>query len=232
MDLLSNPRFQGSMQAFSGLIEAGIGGGMTFGSGAIAAPLGWPVMAHGLDQFLTGMSAVFTGSLENSVTSQLLQEAGLSPYAAGLVDNSLSVAVSMGGIASIHAGQLAAFPNYRLSTSSTLLVTENGGWVLPKNGGGAFIHGRWYTEHALERMAPRTPQVMAELESRFLARAKVAEQNLSPRKFREWSLKNAPNPRGIPSSVVEAEIAQPGSTGVRVILNEKGHVITVISGGQ
>ena len=73
---------------------------------------------------------------------------------------------------------------------------------------------------------------MAELESRFLARAKVASQNLSPRKFREWCLKNAPNPRGVPPSVVEAEIAQPGSTGVRVMLNEKGHVITVIPGGQ
>ncbi len=31
-------------------------------------------------------------------------------------------------------------------------------------GGGTFINGRWYVEHALERMAPRTPQVMAELE--------------------------------------------------------------------
>jgi hypothetical protein len=32
-------------------------------------------------------------------------------------------------------------------------------------------------------------------------------------------------------SVVQAEIAQPGSTGVRVILSEKGHLITVIPGG-
>jgi len=72
---------------------------------------------------------------------------------------------------------------------------------------------------------------MAELESRFLERAKVLSQKLSPQRFREWSLENAPNPRGVPASVVEAEIAQPGSTGVRVILNENGHVITVIPGG-
>ena len=69
------------------------------------------------------------------------------------------------------------------------------------------------------------------VESRFLARAKVASQKLSPQRFREWCLENAPDPRGVPPSVVEAEIAHPGSTGVRVILNEKGNVITVIPGG-
>jgi hypothetical protein len=72
---------------------------------------------------------------------------------------------------------------------------------------------------------------MAELERRFLERANVVCQELSPQRFREWCLQNAPNPRGVPLSVVEAEIAQPGGTGVRVILNKKGHVITVIPGG-
>lgn len=81
-------------------------------------------------------------------------------------------------------------------------------------------------------MAPRTPQVMAELERRFFERARVVSQNLSPKEFRKWRLENAPNPRGVPPLIVEAEIAQPGSTGVRVILNENGHVITVIPGGQ
>ncbi|NGX45479.1 MAG: hypothetical protein K940chlam2_00634 [Chlamydiae bacterium] len=38
--------------------------------------------------------------------------------------------------------------------------------------------------------------------------------------------------RGVPPSVVEAEIAQPGSTGVRVILNEKGNVKSVIPRGS
>ncbi len=120
MDLLSNPRFQGSMQAFSGLVEAGIGGGMTLASGAIAAPLGWPVMVHGLDQFFTGMSAVFTGGLEDSLTSQLLQAAGLSSYSAGLIDSSLSIVGSMGGIAAIHASQLTAFPAFNLPAAQSI----------------------------------------------------------------------------------------------------------------
>ncbi|MFW9928712.1 MAG: hypothetical protein ACFFD1_04925 [Candidatus Thorarchaeota archaeon] len=109
----------------------------------------------------------------------------------------------------------------------TLNTTNN---LLHKKGG-ALINNRWYTEHALERMAPSTPQVMAELESRFLVRAKIASQKLHPKEFLKWRLENAPDPRGIPPMVVKAEIAQPGSTGVRVILNEKGHVKTVIPGG-
>ncbi|MCB1115408.1 MAG: RHS repeat-associated core domain-containing protein [Chlamydiia bacterium] len=111
-------------------------------------------------------------------------------------------------------------------------LTNSNGWILPKEGGGAFINNLWYTEHALERMAPRTPEVMAELETRFLTRSKTASQNLSPNQFREWCLRNAPDPRGIPPSVVEAEIAKPGSTGIRVVLSEKEQVVTVIPGGQ
>ncbi len=106
------------------------------------------------------------------------------------------------------------------------------GWVLPKDGGGALINGRWYTEHALERMAPNTPEVMAILENRALERAKALGLEPTTQEFGKWMQRNGPNPRGIPPSIVEAEIAQPGSTKLQVILNEKGDVVTVMSGGQ
>ncbi len=111
------------------------------------------------------------------------------------------------------------------------LAETSTGWVLPKAGGGAFINGRWYTEHALERMAPRTPQVMAELEARAMARARAKGLTPGTRKFGEWWKDHGPDPRSIPPSVVEAEIANPGSTGVRVILNSDGDVVTVIPQG-
>lgn len=123
----------------------------------------------------------------------------------------------------------------RTSDSSRFLaakgVPRTGGWTLPRGGGGAEIGGRSYTEHALERMAPRTPEVMAELEARALARAKAAGLRPGTPEFGKWWGTYGPDPRGIPPSVVEAEIANPGSTGIRVITSPDGRVITVIPGG-
>ena len=48
--------------------------------------------------------------------------------------------------------------------------------------------------------------------------------------FQDFLITNRPDPRGVPPIVVEAEIAYPGTTGVRVALNEKGDVITVMIG--
>ena len=50
------------MQAFAGLAEASAGGLATLGSGGFAAPVGWPVLVHRLDQFITGMSTAITGN--------------------------------------------------------------------------------------------------------------------------------------------------------------------------
>ncbi|NLU80730.1 hypothetical protein HCA58_20650 [Micromonospora sp. HNM0581] len=103
--------------------------------------------------------------------------------------------------------------------------------MLPQGGGGANIGGRWYTEHALERMAPRTPEVMALPERQALERASREGLRPGTRAFQTWWNKHGPSPRGVPPSVVEAEIANPGTTGVRVILNSHGDVVTVILGG-
>jgi RHS repeat-associated protein len=115
-----------------------------------------------------------------------------------------------------------------LATIRVPSVLDEAAWILPKSGGGARIRGRWYTEHALERMAPNTPEVMAELEIRALRRAEAAGLRPGTPEFKAWWSKHGPNPRGIPPSVVEAEIANPGTTGITVITNEQGGVITVI----
>jgi hypothetical protein len=46
------------------------------------------------------------------------------------------------------------------------LKTTSTGWNLSENG--SMINGRFYTKHALERMAPSIPEVVAELERRAL----------------------------------------------------------------
>lgn len=124
VDTWNNPRFQGGLQAFGGLTEAVIGGGIALGSAGFGAPVGGLVMAHGLDHFFTGLQTAFSGSPRNSVTHQLLQKTGMSSQAAGMIDGGLSLVGSMGGIAVIRAGQLAAFPTFRLPINNNILFGQ------------------------------------------------------------------------------------------------------------
>ncbi len=57
--------------------------------------------------------------------------------------------------------------------SAALFENENfqtlpGGYLFPQRGGRCY-NNRWYTEHALERMAPATPEIMRLLEARASA---------------------------------------------------------------
>ena len=119
ISMYNNPRFQGSMQAFGGLVETGVGAGMTYGSGGILAPIGWALMAHGLDHTITGMNTSITGRPRETVTAQLLQKTGMSSRTAGLVDDGVSMIGTMGGAAAMRAGQAASFPNYMLPTRAS-----------------------------------------------------------------------------------------------------------------
>jgi hypothetical protein len=80
-------------------------------------------------------------------------------------------------------------------------------WSMPEQG--KFINGRWYTQHALERMAPDTIQVRAILEKRALERGYPR----GSKKFLDYV-----TPRGIPPSVVDDAI----NNGVKSIGKETG----------
>jgi RHS repeat-associated protein len=178
--------------------------------------------------FWDASTARFTYATDLKVGDQVSTAAGRTVRIAGLRVYSADVTaynLTVEGIHTYYAG-------------TTPVLVHNGcgdetetGWVLPEAGGGANIGGRWYTEHALERMAPRTPEVMALLESRAMARAQAAGLEPGTAKFGQWWAKYGPDPRGVPPSVVESEIANPGSSGVRAITNSNGDVVTVIPGG-
>ena len=101
---------------------------------------------------------------------------------------------------------------------------------LPPEGGGMTINGRWYTEHALERMAPDTAEIRAALRTRAMGRLeKIGITPGSP--AYDACLGKALSkiePRGVPPSVVEAEIMQKGSTNVRVITAKQGRVVVTV----
>lgn len=103
-------------------------------------------------------------------------------------------------------------------------------WDMTK--GGKSINGRWYSEHLLERMAPDTPQVRAELETRALDKG----LKRGTEAFNKYV-----DPRGIPASVIEDAIKNgnrvAGKTpytwecitnDVKAIINEFGDVVTVM----
>lgn len=110
------------------------------------------------------------------------------------------------------------------------LVLTDPIYDLPKEGGGMRINGRYYTEHALERMAPDTPQIRAELRARAAARLRklgIIEGSPAWDACLGRALQKI-DPRGVPPSVVEAEITAPGSTSVRVITAKGGQVVITI----
>ncbi|HLB32688.1 MAG TPA: hypothetical protein VJK54_00470, partial [Chthoniobacterales bacterium] len=140
--------------------------------------------------------------------------------------------------------------------SESDLMTMEGGYLFPSVGGGIY-NGRWYTSHALERMAPETPEIMKILVSRAIKRAQSAgftfdvdsfqscahqpdalsiwwkvycprDKGMPVPPFKLWWYTYGPQPRGVLPSEVEAEIAHPGTTGLMVITSEEGDVKTVI----
>jgi hypothetical protein len=117
-------------------------------------------------------------------------------------------------------------------------VLMEGGYLVPTLGG-CYYRGVLYTQHALERMAPCTPEIIQLL----VERARPAMQrkgseiksilagnpSLHAYDFRDWWLEYCPEPRGILPAAVEAEMIQEGSTNIRVITSEDNAVITVIT---
>jgi hypothetical protein len=111
-ELFSHPRVQGTMQAFAGLAEAGAGSLVTFETAGIAAPIGWPILIHGIDQLVTGTLTAMTGRYRATVTEQLLQKTGLPPQWASFTNDSLTIYGTMGGAALVRAGRLGSYPNF------------------------------------------------------------------------------------------------------------------------
>jgi hypothetical protein len=122
-----------------------------------------------------------------------------------------------------------------LPASELLPIPKDKGWHLPYHGG-AVIGGRFYTEHALGRMAPKKCiQSRAILEARAIKKTQELGLPFTTwDEVKKWTKTKqgesfSIDPRGVPPSVVEAEIANPGSTGIKmkIILNENGDVVTI-----
>ena len=130
-------------------------------------------------------------------------------------------------------------------------VVESGtdSWNMVEGGG--TINGREYSQHAMERMAPDTPQVRAELSRRAEKSATQRGLKVGTQEYYEYckypqvrimySGEKYVDPRNIPPSVIEDAISStkgiPGNrpdtfihetADVKIVINSAGKVITVI----
>ena len=122
--------------------------------------------------------------------------------------------------------------------TSSMNEGDSGVWDMPEGGG--IMHGREYSQHAMERMAPDTPEVRAELNMRAEKLAQSKGLQVGTQEYYQFCQKYV-DPRGIPPLVVEDAIinttAIAGHTAgtyvhqtadVKVIINAFGKVITVM----
>ena len=123
-EVVCSPRVQGGLQFVGGVTEAFIGAGMAYFSAGIAAPLGWGVMAHGLDHAMTGIRTCVSGEFTDSATTQLLEKAGMSHNLATCSDSVMSLGGSMGGIAALRNAARSSFPAFHLPKET---FTSNSG---------------------------------------------------------------------------------------------------------
>jgi len=157
----------------------------------------------------------------------------------------------LGGIAMNKMANSFLYPNdpYSMKVNGKDYIPKDGsetafkgtgknGWNMDRGGG--VINGRKYSEHSLERMAPDTVEVRAELHTRAVERANAAGLKPGTKEYSDFINKQI-DPRGIPPSVVEDAIkntsAVPGkydgtfvhqNSNVTVIVNNAGDVVTVI----
>jgi len=107
-DAFYSPHTQGAIQAIGGLCETIAGGAAILASDDFSAIIGCAAMIHGMDHFITGMKTAICGEEFNTVSSQLLQGAGLSSQSADLIDIGLSVPITMGVAGMVRAGEFIA----------------------------------------------------------------------------------------------------------------------------
>ena len=116
--------------------------------------------------------------------------------------------------------------------------SNTGIWDMTEGGG--VINGREYSQHAMERMAPDTPTVRAELSRRAEKAAQQKGLEVGTKEYYEYCTKYV-DQRNIPPSVIEDAISSskaiPGNRpdtfihetlDVKVVINSNGKVITVI----
>lgn len=123
-ETLHNPNVQGALLITGGAFEAGAGAAMTLWSSGASSTLGWPMMAHGADHFITGCRTLYTQKNHQTATSTLFQKAGMSENNANLADFGLSLG---NGLLGAYAGI-----QHAKNALSTFSIMKSGSVMKPQ----------------------------------------------------------------------------------------------------
>ena len=93
--------------------------------------------------------------------------------------------------------------------------------------GGGTINGREYSQHAMERMAPDTPQVRAELSRRAEKAATQRGLKVETQEYYEYCKKYV-DPRNIPPSVIEEAISSTKGISGKIHLFTKQQMLRLL----
>lgn len=109
-----DPRFQGGLQCIGGFVEAKLAMAAMVATDGLATPFVAPFLVHGIDNMQTGMKSVWYGESHETLTSQLLQQTGMSSGWANTVDGCIGMVGSMGASSLVRAAQLPSFATMSL----------------------------------------------------------------------------------------------------------------------
>ena len=205
-------------------VAGSVVGFLTGASGLLMAEASlWGVLALGFGEGLVG----------SIVTQKLLNEDGEIDWGVAIEGGMLSLAM---------AGFMRSVGRSVKGVAGGSEALEGGSrtgiWDMTEGGG--VINGREYSQHAMERMAPDTPSVRAELSRRAERIAEQRGYKVGTKEYNDFCVKYV-EPRNIPPSVIEDAIASTKAVvgnrpntfihetaDVKIVINSSGKVVTVI----
>ena len=212
--------------------------GISMGAGAGAQKITTDVTGNDTAGMVAGMvaSGVIAKGL-NGIEAEANKLAKAPKGLDGVIEGTGNVAEDVGKAGK---GLEGAAKGAESAAEDAGKVVESGtdSWNMVEGGG--TINGREYSQHAMERMAPDTPQVRAELSRRAEKSATQRGLKVGTQEYYEYCKKYV-DPRNIPPSVIEDAISStkgiPGNrpdtfihetADVKIVINSAGKVITVI----
>ena len=212
--------------------------GISMGAGAGAQKITTDVTGNDTAGMVAGMVASgVTAKGLNGIEAEANKLAKAPKGLDGVIEGTGNVAEDVGKAGK---GLEGAAKGAESAAEDAGKVVESGtdSWNMVEGGG--TINGREYSQHAMERMAPDTPQVRAELSRRAEKSATQRGLKVGTQEYYEYCKKYV-DPRNIPPSVIEDAISSTkGILGnrpdtfihetadVKIVINSAGKVITVI----